>query len=419
VKDGWRTVTLGEACHFINGLWKGETPPFVHVGVIRNTNFAKDGGLDFSDIAYLDVEAKKFAKRRLQYGDIVLEKSGGGPKQPVGRVVFFDKSEGDFSFSNFTSAIRVKEPDTLDPQYLHRYLHRLYVSGHTEAMQSHSTGIRNLNGDAYKAIKVSFPRLDEQRRLVAILDEAFEAIATAKANTEKNLQNAREMAESLGELFFNECVDNDFEPRELAKVCELIVDCEHKTAPTQEHGIPSIRTPNIGKGHLILDGVNRVSEATYAEWTRRAVPRAGDLILAREAPAGNVAVIPKDLRVCLGQRTVLIRPRRDIFLPEYLAYLLLQRPSQQRLLAHSRGATVQHINLRDIRAFLISAVPSLEQQARVIAKLAEVEAARQSLERTQARKLAALEELKQSLLHQAFSGQLTARQADRTVAADV
>ncbi len=60
---------------------------------------------------------------------------------------------------------------------------------------------------------------------------------------------------------------------ELSDLCELIVDCEHKTAPTQDTGHPSIRTPNIGRGYLILENVNRVSEDTYRLWTRRAVPR--------------------------------------------------------------------------------------------------------------------------------------------------
>lgn len=64
----------------------------------------------------------------------------------------------------------------------------------------------------------------------------------------------------------------------LDDVCEFIVDCLHKTAPLQDEGYPSIRTPNVGRGRLILDGVNRVSEAVYQEWTQRAVPVAGDLL---------------------------------------------------------------------------------------------------------------------------------------------
>ena len=157
----------------------------------------------------------------------------------------------------------------------------------------------------------------------------------------------------------------------LTELCELIVDCEHKTAPTQEEGIPSIRTPNIGKGKLLLDGVYRVSEETYWEWTRRAVPLPGDLILAREAPAGNVAVIPENLKVCLGQRTVLIRPIRNVLEPEFLALLLLQPRMQQKLLAHSRGATVQHVNMKDIRALNIGSIPPLSVQKRIVSIIEE------------------------------------------------
>ena len=111
--------------------------------------------------------------------------------------------------------------------------------------------------------------------------------------------------------------------RTLDDVCEFIVDCLHKTAPIQAEGYPSIRTPNVGRGRLILDGVNRVSEAVYQEWTQRAVPVAGDLILAREAPAGNVAIIKDGQVVCLGQRTVHLRPDRKKVDPDFLCYYLL------------------------------------------------------------------------------------------------
>jgi type I restriction enzyme S subunit len=123
MKDRWQTHSLGEVCRFSNGLWKGEKPPFASAGVIRNTNFTKEGSLDYADIAYLEVEATKLEKRRLQFGDIILEKSGGGPKQPVGRVALFDRQDGVFSFSNFTASLRVLVPDELDFRFLHRFLY--------------------------------------------------------------------------------------------------------------------------------------------------------------------------------------------------------------------------------------------------------------------------------------------------------
>jgi type I restriction enzyme S subunit len=142
----------------------------------------------------------------------------------------------------------------------------------------------------------------------------------------------------------------------------MIVDCEHKTAPIQDTGYPSIRTPNIGKGRLLLDGVNRVSEDTYKAWTRRAVPVENDLILAREAPVGNVALIPPGLDVCLGQRTVLIRPDQEKVNPHYLCYLLLSEQMYAKLLSKSTGVTVHHLNVKDIRNLELPELPALSAQ---------------------------------------------------------
>ena len=152
---------------------------------------------------------------------------------------------------------------------------------------------------------------------------------------------------------------------ELNEVCELIVDCEHKTAPTQETGYPSIRTPNIGRGRFILEGVNRVSEETYQLWTRRAVPHPGDLIMAREAPVGNVAMIPEDLRPCLGQRTLLIRPDRTKVEPSFLNYFLNGPHGQALIHAKTNGATVAHLNMKDVRTMQLPKLPPLPVQQRI------------------------------------------------------
>jgi type I restriction enzyme S subunit len=151
----------------------------------------------------------------------------------------------------------------------------------------------------------------------------------------------------------------------LDDLCELIVDCEHKTAPTQEVGHPSIRTPNIGRGRLILDNVNRVSEETYRAWTQRAVPQAGDLIMAREAPVGNVAIVPHGLNPCLGQRTLLIRPDPDRVDGEFLNYYLNGPYVQGLVHAKTNGATVPHLNMKDVRRLPIPGLPPHPIQRRI------------------------------------------------------
>ena len=135
----------------------------------------------------------------------------------------------------------------------------------------------------------------------------------------------------------------------LNDICELIVDCPHSTAKDEGAGYPLIRTPNIGKGRLILDGVHRVSKEVYDKRNARAIPQDDDLILAREAPAGNVAIIKNGEKVCLGQRTVLIRPDKRKVNPDFLTYYILAPQQQYELLGTANGATVAHVNIPVIK----------------------------------------------------------------------
>ena len=164
------TIALGQLTTTINGLWTGKKPPFINIAVIRNTNFSKDCRLKMDDIAMIDVEVKQYASRKLQRGDIIIEKSGGSDKQPVGRPVLFDISDGEYSFSNFTTTLRVNDRETILPEYLHKFLYKFYLSGNTAAMQSKTTGLRNLDFNAYRAIKVPVPSIEEQQRIVDELD---------------------------------------------------------------------------------------------------------------------------------------------------------------------------------------------------------------------------------------------------------
>lgn len=183
----------------------------------------------------------------------------------------------------------------------------------------------------------------------------------------------------------------------LHEVCEFIVDCPHSTAPDEGIGYPLIRTPNIGRGRLILDGVQRVSERVYLQRNLRATPRDGDLIFAREAPAGNVAVIKNGEKVCLGQRTVLIRPDSQKVDSDFLAYYLLLPEQQYNLLGTANGATVAHVNLPTIRNLKIS-LPPLETQKRI----ADVLSAYDDLIENNERQIRLLEEAAQRLYKEWF-----------------
>jgi type I restriction enzyme S subunit len=183
----------------------------------------------------------------------------------------------------------------------------------------------------------------------------------------------------------------------LEDVCELIVDCPHSTANDEGNGFPLIRTPNIGKGRLILEGVHRVSQEVYDKRNLRAVPQDDDLIFAREAPAGNVAVIKNGEKVCLGQRTVLLRPNKALVNPDFLAYYLLSPQQQYGLLGTANGATVAHVNIPTIRNLKID-VPDLDKQV----KIAGIISAYDNLIENNQKQIKLLEEAAQRLYKEWF-----------------
>lgn len=183
----------------------------------------------------------------------------------------------------------------------------------------------------------------------------------------------------------------------LLDICELIVDCPHSTAKDEGHGFPLIRTPNIGKGRLILDNVHRVCKEVYDKRNIRAIPQVNDIILAREAPAGNVALITEGQKVCLGQRTVLIRPDINKVNPEYLVYYMLSPKVQHDLQSSANGATVAHINMPKIRNLKIQ-IPN----RRIQDKIANILSRYDSLIENYQKQIKLLEEAAQRLYKEWF-----------------
>ena len=180
--SNWTTILLGDLCFTINGLWKGKKPPFVNVGVIRNANFTKDCKLDYTNIAYLDVEVKQYEKRKLQCGDIIVEKSGGSDNQPVGRTILFGRKDGDYSFSNFTSVLRIYDGYPAIPEFLNMFLQSIYQTGVTKRMQTQTTGIHNLIFDQFLAIPVLLPPIAEQSRIIKKVNELFPLLDNISAD---------------------------------------------------------------------------------------------------------------------------------------------------------------------------------------------------------------------------------------------
>ena len=132
----------------------------------------------------------------------------------------------------------------------------------------------------------------------------------------------------------------------LRSLCEAIVDCPHSTPTWTPDGVVVLRSKNIRDGRLDLSEPSYTSEGDYAQRTKRATPRTGDLVITREAPMGEVCMIPDGLRCCLGQRMVLLRPRSATTNPRYLLYALQSNRVQQSILLHDgTGSTVSNLRI--------------------------------------------------------------------------
>ncbi|BDD13120.1 polypeptide HsdS (plasmid) [Fulvitalea axinellae] len=149
-------------------------------------------------------------------------------------------------------------------------------------------------------------------------------------------------------------------------VCEEIVDCLNRTAPKVDYITPfkMIRTSNVRHGRIDLDDVFFVNEETYTKWTRRLVPKKGDIILTREAPLGEVGILKTDEKVFLGQRTVLYRANKDVCDPNFLYYSLLAPYCQSNIKAYGSGSTVEHMKVPDSKKIKLK-LPPLPTQRKI------------------------------------------------------
>ena len=386
----WETKKLKEVCDFQSGLWKGKKEPFISAYVIRNTNFTKSGELSFDDVAELEVESKQLEKRTLQPGDIILEKSGGGERTPVGRVCYFNKeSEKPFSLSNFTARLRVIDRNELYPLFLHRFLYALYLSGNTETMQKHSTGIRNLQLTQYKEIDIPLPSLPVQKQIVEKLDAAFADIDKAISATEKNIKNAEALFQSYLNTQFNK--EDNLLP--LKEVCELIKEQgKHKELPYV--GMEDIES-STGR---FLGGLNQkeMKSNTFKF-------NSNHLLYGRLRPYLNKVMLPDFEGHCSTEIfPILVNKNLQ---KEYLFYWLLNEETVNKINRTSTGTRMPRANFKEVIEFKLN-IPGLNLQKEITERIKNIELELNNFKLSSIEKLNQLNSLKSSILNQAFSGEL-------------
>jgi type I restriction enzyme S subunit len=258
-------------------------------------------------------------------------------------------------------------------------------------------------------IEIELPPLPEQRRIVGLLDEAFAGIATAKANAEKNLQNARDLFESHLQPVFTQRGDGWVQTRLRAEI-DLLTGFPFKSSQytDSDSSVRLLRGDNIIQGSLRWDDVKKWPASDTAEYKRYELS-AGDVALAMDRPwvkAGlkRAQVSPDDLPCLLVQRTARLRGAGRLN-NRFLVYLISSDAFTRHILGVQTGIGVPHTSGQQIKDFEFLR-PPLKEQTRLADQLDELSTETDRFASIYQRKLAALDDLKKSLLHQAFSGDL-------------
>jgi type I restriction enzyme S subunit len=184
VPDGWALEAFGKYIDAsVAGEWGKESAGDENdIPVLRSTNFTASGIIDYSKLAIRNIEEKKRVKKGLVSGDVVLEKSGGSPTQPVGRVVYFENDKP-FLFSNFTQ--KLSPSNDCDSKYLFYVLYKAYQDGIVNKFQQQTTGIINFQLAEYLLYKTPFPPLPEQKKIASILTSVDEVIEKTESQIAK------------------------------------------------------------------------------------------------------------------------------------------------------------------------------------------------------------------------------------------
>jgi len=285
-----------------------------------------------------------------------------------------------------------------------------YLTSIVDLLNTLGTGatFKELSGGKLKEVIIAIPRLPEQQRIIDILDVAFDGIAAAKANAEKSLQNASALFESHLQSVFTERGEGWMETT-LGEVCRFENGDRGKNYPNREEYVES-GIPWINTGHIQSDGtlseskMNFISQEKY-DSLRSGKIQQGDLVYClRGATLGKTALIDPFTLGAVASSLVIIRPN-NLLDRRFLYYFLTSPHGQGLIKLYDNGAAQPNLGAKSVAKYTLF-LPKIIEQKIIVQKLADLAAETQRLESIYRQKLAALDELKKSLLHQAFSGAL-------------
>lgn len=416
--DGWNRIRLEDLC----SIELGRTPSRDDPRMWDNSRTSGNIWLSIADLLNQEdgfvTDSREYltyagasAGKIVRTGTLLLSF-----KLTIGRTAFAGR---DLFTNEAIAAISVRDPNLIDARYL-----RYFFDGFNWELATqgdHKIKGRTLNKAKLKELEISFPPINEQRRLVAILDEALDAMGIAKANTEKNRQSARDLS-TAGYGSIVEKYDRSAWP--ILKVSAIAA--AHKGAMRTgpfgsqllhgefvEEGVAVLGIDNAVTNEFRWDRRRYITAEKYRQLSRyRVLP--GDVLITIMGTCGRCAVVPDDIPLAINTKHLCcITLDQTTCLPDFLhAYFLHDPRARGYLSSQAKGSIMEGLNM-GIIADLPVVVPPLPIQADIIHRFDRLRQECTRLAGIQSQKLTALDELKKSLLHQAFTGKLTARAAGK------
>jgi type I restriction enzyme S subunit len=401
----WNQLPLGELCSFQRGLTykkSDEVDASSNVVLRANNVDLASNSLNFGELKFIDDRIKIPSSKKVQKGALLICVASGS-KSHLGKVAYIDDDYG-YAFGGFMGMI--VPGIQIESRYLFHFMTSLAYKTFISEL-SDGTNINNLKFDDLAQFVVPFPPLPEQRRIVAILDEAFAGLEVMRANAEKNLQNAWELLDCILDAVFVRG-GSSWPQARLDQICGFQNGFAFKSALFRPTGEPILRISNIQKGTVIDDDLVYFDPAEYRENLDRYKVFPGDLLIAMSgATTGKIGFNDTETIFFLNQRVGKFLPE-DRLDSRFLYHFLSTKVEEN--LRISAGSAQPNLSTEQIRAFAIP-FPSVEEQRRIVQEIDRTAFEVNTLATTYQRKLEAINELKQSILQKAYSGELTSSEA--------
>ena len=396
MKEGWRMVKLGEVCE----TSAGGTPSKLHKEYYENGNipWMLSGEVCHKYIYdvehYITQEGLNNSSAKLFPENTVVVAMYGATAGQVGILKLVTSTN--------QAVCGILPNDNILPEYLYYYF--LYYKDLLVA-QAVGNAQPNISQQKIKSVEFPFLSLEEQHRIISILDASFEKIDALKKNAEENLKNAKAL--------FQQVLAQELKPKEgwvekkLGEVCNKIVDgTHHSPTNTPEGEYPYITAKNIKHNGIDLSNITYVTRDIHREIYLRCNPEKGDVLMIKDGATTGIAVVNDlDFEFSLLSSVALLKTKTEILEPYYLCYVLNSPNIYNQFRNKMDGAAITRITLVKIKDAVIW-VPPLDQQKNIVATLDTLSEKCHRLEQVAQQTIRECDALKQSILRQAFSGEL-------------